>query len=72
MGVLSQMMREIAGGRPGVITKTGLHTSLIRAAGGRQSAKTKDNVVEVSSLTRGVAALQAVQDRCCDLKGNYR
>ena len=51
MGVLSQMMREIAGGRPGVITKTGLHTFVDpRQLGGRQSAKTKDDVVEVIQL----------------------
>jgi len=51
MGVLSQLMREIAGGRPGVITKTGLHTFVDpRQLGGRQSAKTKDDVVEVVRL----------------------
>jgi propionate CoA-transferase len=52
MGVLSQMMREIAGGRPGVITKTGLHTFVDpRQLGGRQSAKTQGDVVEVIQLS---------------------
>jgi propionate CoA-transferase len=50
-GVLSQMMREIAGGRPGVIAKTGLHTFVDpRQQGGRQSAKTKGDMVELVML----------------------
>jgi propionate CoA-transferase len=50
-GVLSQMMREIAGGRPGVITKTGLHTFIDpRQRGGRQSGSTTEDLVEVVTL----------------------
>jgi propionate CoA-transferase len=50
-GVLSQMMREIAGGRPGVITKTGLHTFIDpRQRGGRQSTSATDDLVEVVTL----------------------
>jgi propionate CoA-transferase len=50
-GVLSQMMREIAGGRPGVITKTGLHTFIDpRQRGGRQSKTATEDLVEVVSL----------------------
>jgi propionate CoA-transferase len=50
-GVLSQMMREIAGGRPGVITKTGLHTFIDpRQRGGRQSRGATEDLVEVVTL----------------------
>jgi propionate CoA-transferase len=50
-GVLSQMMREIAGGRPGVITKTGLHTFIDpRQRGGRQSRGATEDMVEVVTL----------------------
>jgi len=50
-GVLSQLMREIAGGRPGLITKTGLHTFIDpRQLGGRQSASARDDLVEVVTL----------------------
>jgi propionate CoA-transferase len=47
-GVLSQLMREIAGGRPGLITKTGLHTFVDpRQQGARQSASAKEELVEL-------------------------
>jgi propionate CoA-transferase len=50
-GVLSQLMREIAGGRPGVITKTGLHTFIDpRQRGGRQSESATEDLVEVVTL----------------------
>ena len=50
-GVLSQLMREIGGGRPGLITKTGLHTFVDpRQRGGRQSDKAKEDLVEVVEL----------------------
>jgi len=50
-GVLSQLMREIAGGRPGLITKTGLHTFVDpRQRGGRQSASAKDDLVELMTI----------------------
>ena len=50
-GVLSQMMREIASGRPGVITKTGLHTFVDpRQRGGRQSESAKENLVELMTI----------------------
>jgi propionate CoA-transferase len=47
-GVMSQLMREIAGGRPGLITKTGLHTFIDpRNGGGRQNASSKDELIEL-------------------------
>jgi propionate CoA-transferase len=47
-GALSQLMREIAAGRPGLMTKTGLHTFVDpRHGGGRQSRSAPDNVVEL-------------------------
>lgn len=47
-GVLSQLMREIAGGRPGLITKTGLHTFVDpRQQGGRQSPSAREPLVEL-------------------------
>lgn len=50
-GVLSQLMREIAGGRPGLITKTGLHTFVDpRQGGARQSPRTKEDLVELLAI----------------------
>ncbi len=50
-GVMSQLMREIAGGRPGLITKTGLHTFIDpRQGGGRQNASSKDELIEVITI----------------------
>ena len=50
-GVLSQLMREIAGGRPGLITKTGLHTFVDpRQRGARQSESAKEDLVELVTI----------------------
>jgi len=47
-GAMSQMMREMAAGRPGLITKTGLHTFVDpRHEGGRQSKSATEDVVEL-------------------------
>ncbi len=47
-GALSEMMREIAAGRPGLLTQTGLHTFVDpRIAGGRQSKCAKEDLVEL-------------------------
>ncbi len=46
-GALSQLMREMAAGRPGLITKTGLHTFVDpRLGAGRQSEPRTAEVVE--------------------------
>src|SRR5262244_3532679 len=50
-GVLSQLMRDMAAGRPGLITKTGLNTFVDpRQQGARQSPRTPPDFVEVIDL----------------------
>jgi propionate CoA-transferase len=50
-GVLSQLMREIAGARPGLITKTGLHTFVDpRHGGARQSPSAREDLVELMTI----------------------
>jgi propionate CoA-transferase len=50
-GVLSQLMRDMAAGRPGLITKTGLHSFVDpRQQGARQSPRTPPAFVEVIEL----------------------
>lgn len=47
-GALSQLMREMAAGRPGLLTKTGLHTFVDpRLQGGRQSPSAREDLVEL-------------------------
>jgi propionate CoA-transferase len=50
-GVLSQLMRDMAAGRPGLLTQTGLHTFVDpRQQGARQSPCTPPDFVEVVQL----------------------
>lgn len=50
-GVMAQLMRDMAAGRPGTITKTGLHTFVDpRQLGARQSPRTPLRYVEVVEL----------------------
>lgn len=50
-GVIAQMMREIAAGRPGLITRTGLHTFVDpRQLGARQSPGAPDDLVELVEI----------------------
>lgn len=50
-GALSQMTREMAAGRPGLITTVGLHTFVDpRLGGGRQSECSKEDLVELMEI----------------------
>jgi propionate CoA-transferase len=50
-GVLSQLMRDMAAGRPGLVTKTGLNSFVDpRQQGARQSPRTPPDFVEVIEL----------------------
>jgi propionate CoA-transferase len=50
-GALSQLMREMAAGRPGLLSNVGLHTFVDpRRGGGRQSPSAQEELVEVVNL----------------------
>lgn len=70
-GALSQLMREIAAGRAGLLTQTGLHTFVDpRHGGGRQSKRAKEDLVELVEF-RGKDYLffKPIQFDICFLRG---
>jgi propionate CoA-transferase len=70
-GALSLLMREVAAGRPGLLTKTGLHTFVDpRHGGGRQSKCAKEDLVELVQF-RGEDYLffKAMHFDICFLRG---
>ena len=70
-GALSQLMREMAAGRPGLLSKTGLHTFVDpRLGGGRQSEPRTEELVELMEF-RGEEYLfyKPYQIDVCFLRG---
>ncbi len=50
-GALSQLTREMSAGRPGLLTKTGLHTFVDpRLGGGKQSDRTQEDLVQLFTI----------------------
>ena len=50
-GVLSQLTREMSAGRPGLLTKTGLHTFVDpRVEGGKQNPRTSEDLVRLMNI----------------------
>jgi len=50
-GSMSQLMREMAAGRPGLLTRIGLHSFVDpRLQGGRQSQRSKEDLVELTKF----------------------
>ena len=78
-GIFPQMYRSVAGGKPGVITKVGLHTFVDpRVEGGKSNSITTEDLVELMEIdgeewlryknfAPDVALLRGT---CCDENGN--
>ena len=65
-GVIINLWREIAAGRPGLITKTGLGTFVDpRVEGGRMNKCAKDEIVKLIDFNGEEYLLSLFQVRCC-------
>lgn len=65
-GVMSQMTRDIAGGRPGLISRIGLGTFVDpRVEGGCMNRRSTEQLAQVLEIGgEGISSLQGISHRC--------